>query len=181
MVWLFLRGAESQMGYTSQQNQPLGVIVVAKMLEMVVEEVEDQEEQVAQEYMKFGAAGALAVCALLQLDLAGLWHYINLGREGKIPLDLMKTGRELSGAPHIIVTLIGEFNSLITVVSLLRPFFYWALQNCSFFANFWPAQLAEDNANNSSSSSTTLSNLSINKACCNNDVSRGSIPGPEIV
>ncbi len=78
-----------------------------------MEEVEDQEEQVAREYLKFGAAAALAMCALLRgnevflLDLAGLWHYVDLGREGKIPPDPMKTGTELSGPPHIIVTLIG--------------------------------------------------------------------------
>jgi hypothetical protein len=61
---LFLRGAESQMGYTSQQNQPLRVRVVAKMLRIVLEEVADQEKHVAKEFMKFGAAAALAVCAL---------------------------------------------------------------------------------------------------------------------
>jgi hypothetical protein len=79
---------------------------------MVLEEVEDQEEHVAREYMKFGEAAALAVCASLWgnegflLDLAGLWHYLDLGREGKTPPDPMKIGTELSGAPHIIVTLI---------------------------------------------------------------------------
>jgi hypothetical protein len=111
---LFLRGAESQMGYTSQQNQPLGVRVVAKMLEMVLEEVTDQEELVSRKYMKFGAVAALAVCASLWgnkvflLDLAGMWQYIKLGREGEVPQDLMKTGVDLSRAPHIIVTLTGE-------------------------------------------------------------------------
>jgi hypothetical protein len=104
------------MGYTSQRNQPLGASVVAKMLEMLLEEVEDQEEHVARKYKKFGAAAALAICASLQgnkvflLDLAGVWHYINLGREGKVPLDPMKTETELSGASKVIVTLIvGEF------------------------------------------------------------------------
>jgi hypothetical protein len=62
---LFLRGAESRMGYTSQQNQPLGVRVMAKMLEMMLEEVADQEKHIAKEFMKFGAAAALAVCASL--------------------------------------------------------------------------------------------------------------------
>jgi hypothetical protein len=76
---LFRRGTESRMGYTSQQNQPLGVRVVAKMLEMVLEEVVDQEKHIAKEFMKFGAAAALAMCASLQgnevflLDLAGMW------------------------------------------------------------------------------------------------------------
>jgi hypothetical protein len=76
---LFLRGAESRMGYTSQQNQPLGVGVMAKMLEMVLEEVVDQEKHIAKEFMKFGAAAALAMCVSLPgnkvflLDLAGMW------------------------------------------------------------------------------------------------------------
>ncbi len=62
-----------------------------------------------------GAAAALAMCALLRgnkvflLDLAGMWRYIKLGREGKMPQDPMKTGVDLSRAPPIIVTLIGEF------------------------------------------------------------------------
>jgi hypothetical protein len=62
---LFLRGAESRMGYRSQQNWPLKVGVMAKMLEMVLEEVADQEEHIAKEFMKFGTAAALAVCASL--------------------------------------------------------------------------------------------------------------------
>jgi hypothetical protein len=72
------------MGYTSQRNQPFGVGVEAKLLEMVLEEVTDQEELVSREYIKFGAAAALAVCALLRrnkvflLDLAGMWGYIKL-------------------------------------------------------------------------------------------------------
>ena len=44
-----------------------------------------------------------------------------------------------------------------------------------FLCQFWLAQLAEDNTNNNSSSSTTLPNLSSDEACCNNDVSRGTI------
>jgi len=112
---LFLRGAESRMGYSSQRNQPLGIGVVAKMLQLVLEEVDDQEKHVAREYMKFGAAAALAVCASLRgnevflLDLAGMWRYIEIGREGTMPEDPMKIGGDLTKAPHIIVTLIGQF------------------------------------------------------------------------
>jgi hypothetical protein len=112
---LFLRGAESRMGYMSQQNQPLGVGVVAKMLEMVLKEVADQAKHIAKEFMKFGAAAALVVCASLQrnkvflLDLAGMWQYINLGRDGEVPQDPMIIGVDLSRAPHVIATLIGEF------------------------------------------------------------------------
>jgi hypothetical protein len=62
---LFLRGAENRMGYVSQRNQPLGVWVVAKMLELVKFKVEEQDDWVAREYYKFGAAAALAVCGSL--------------------------------------------------------------------------------------------------------------------
>ncbi len=53
------------MGYVSQRNQPLGVWVVAKMLELVKFKVEEQDDWVAREYYKFGAAAALAVCGSL--------------------------------------------------------------------------------------------------------------------
>ncbi len=82
---------------------------------MVLDEVEDQEECVAREYMKYGAANTLAVCASLRrnevflLDLVGLWRYIDLRQEGKVPQDPMKTGTDLSSAPPVIVKLIGEF------------------------------------------------------------------------
>ena len=85
------------------------------MLEMVLEEVADQEKHIAKEFMKFGAAAALAVCAPLQgnkvflLDLAGMWQYIKLSRDGEVPQDPMKIGVDLSRAPHVIATLIGEF------------------------------------------------------------------------
>jgi hypothetical protein len=103
------------MGYTSQRNQPLGVGVMAKMLEMVLEEVADHKKHIAKEFMKFGAAAALAVCASLRgnkvflLDLAGMWQYIKLGRDGEVPQDPIKIGVDLSRAPHMIATLIGEF------------------------------------------------------------------------
>jgi hypothetical protein len=64
--------------------------------------------------MKFRVAAALAMCASLRgdevflLDLAGMWQCIRLGREGEMPQDPMKTGVDLSRAPHAIVTLIGE-------------------------------------------------------------------------
>jgi len=40
---LFLKGSESCMGYSSQRNQPLGIGVVAKMLELVLDKAADQE------------------------------------------------------------------------------------------------------------------------------------------
>jgi hypothetical protein len=56
----------------------------------------------------------------------------------------------------------------------LRPFFSGFVK-IHFLHQFWTAQLAEDNADNSSSSSTALPNLSIDEARCNNGVSKGSI------
>jgi hypothetical protein len=70
--------SERRRKYLSQKNQPLGVGIVAKMLDLVKFKVEEQDNWVAMEYYKFGAAAALAVCGSLQgpevfmLDLAGL-------------------------------------------------------------------------------------------------------------
>ena len=53
----------------------MGVILL--MLNMVKEEIEDDEERLAAEFVKFGAADALATCGSLRgsevflLDLAG--------------------------------------------------------------------------------------------------------------
>jgi hypothetical protein len=49
-----------------------------------------------------GAAAALAICASLRgpeivlLDLTGLWKYIDLGKDGVLPQDPLKTGVGLS-------------------------------------------------------------------------------------
>jgi hypothetical protein len=112
---LFLRGAENRMGYVSQRNQPLGVGVVARILELVKGELEEQDDWVAAEYYKFGAAAALAVCRSLQgpesfmLNLAGLWKYIEMGKHGIMPDEPLKAGTDLSRVVHVISTLIGEF------------------------------------------------------------------------
>ena len=90
---LFLRGIENIMGYVSQRNQPLSVGIIPLMLQMVKEEVEDNKEPIAAEFVKFGAAVALATCGSLQgpevllLDLVGLQKYIDLGRDGVLPRD----------------------------------------------------------------------------------------------
>ena len=83
----------------SQRNRPLGSGVVAKMLELVKKEFEEQDDWVAREYCKFGAAVALAVCGSLQgpevflLDLARLWMYIEMGRSGTVPTARPVEGR----------------------------------------------------------------------------------------
>ncbi len=61
-----------------KRNQPFGTGVVARMLELVIEEAELEDKQIAGEYFKFEAAAALALCASLRgskvflLDLGGL-------------------------------------------------------------------------------------------------------------
>jgi hypothetical protein len=111
----FMRGAESQMGYVSQQNQPLGPGVVAKMLEVVEWEMEDHKGRIHGDFVKISTAVALASCASLRgpkvflLDLAGLWEYINIEQRGVMPCDPMKTGTDLTNAPHVVATLIGKF------------------------------------------------------------------------
>jgi hypothetical protein len=98
-----------------KRNQPFGTGVVARMLELVIEEAELEDKQIAGEYFKFGAAAALALCASLRgskvflLDLGGLWKYWELGKEGIMPSNSMKTGLNLLNAPHVIATLIGQF------------------------------------------------------------------------
>jgi hypothetical protein len=58
---------------------------------------------------------ATAVCASLRgsevftMELAALRRHIQLGKGGTLPADPMKTGIDLSTAPHVIITLLGEF------------------------------------------------------------------------
>jgi hypothetical protein len=112
---LFLRGAKNRMGYVSQRNQPLGLGVIKQLLRAIKEEVEEQDAWVAWEYIKVGAAAALAICASLWgpevflLDLAGLWKYGDLGKDGVLPEDPLKISVDLLQVLYIIVTLIGKF------------------------------------------------------------------------
>jgi hypothetical protein len=43
------------------------------------------------------------------MELAALQKHINLGQDGTLPLDPMKPGLNLSSAPHVFITLLGEF------------------------------------------------------------------------
>jgi hypothetical protein len=116
---LFLRRAENRMGYISQCNQPLRPRVINKLLRAIKEEIEEQDTWIAREYVKVGAAAALAVCASLQrpeiflFDLAGLWRYHDLGKNGILPEDSLKTGMDLSQAPYIIITLISKIKGVL--------------------------------------------------------------------
>jgi hypothetical protein len=110
-----MRGAESRMGYTTQQQQPLGTSVIVKLLELIKEDTEEQERDVASELFKVGATIATAVCASLRgsevfmMELSALRKHIQHGRGGIVPPNPMKAGTDLSSAPHIIITLLGEF------------------------------------------------------------------------
>ncbi len=112
---LFMQGVENSMGYVSCRNQPLGPGIVAKILDMIKWEIEDLNGRIQGDFVKYGAAVALATCASLRgpevflLDLARLWEYIDIGQQGTIPRDPMKTGTDLMDALHIVATLIGKF------------------------------------------------------------------------
>jgi hypothetical protein len=112
---LIMRGAESRMCWTSRRQQHLGVGVIVRLLTLIKEEAKDQEPTVAREYYKVGAAVATALCSLLRgsevfmLELAALWRHIKIGHDGTLPLDPLKAGIDLSTAPHVIITLLGEF------------------------------------------------------------------------
>ncbi len=43
------------------------------------------------------------------MELAVLRRHIKLGRDGTLPVDPMKPGTYLSSAPHVFITLLGEF------------------------------------------------------------------------
>ena len=100
----------------SQRNKPLCEGVMQRLLKVVQEEMEEVEEEwLRREYIKFGAATALAVCGSLRgpkvflLDLAGLRKYITLGQNGTLPADPLKPGANFSHYPYVMATLIGEF------------------------------------------------------------------------
>ena len=89
--------------------------VIVKLLELIREEAEEQDPSIAGEFFKVGATIATAICASLRgsevfmMELAALRKHIHLGKGGVIPMDPMKAGTELSTAPHLIITLLGEF------------------------------------------------------------------------
>jgi hypothetical protein len=100
---MFLRGMETCMGYMSQRNQPLCEGVMQKLLTAVKEEIQEVKgEWLRKEYIKFGAAAALAVYGSLRgpkvflLDLAGLKKYITLGQDGELPDNPLKPGADFT-------------------------------------------------------------------------------------
>ena len=89
--------------------------MIVKLLELIKEEAEEQERDIASELFKVGAAIATTVCASLRgpevfmMELSALRKHTQLGRGGIVPTNPMKAGTDLSTAPHIIITLLGEF------------------------------------------------------------------------
>ena len=111
----FSSGAEARMGYTSQSNRPLHIRTVVKVLEYIEQEVSAQPAAVAYELIKLGAAVATATAGSLRgpevfmLDLGGIRNHIHRGRDGIMPADPMKTGVDLTTAPHVYLALVGKF------------------------------------------------------------------------
>ncbi len=103
------------MGYATQANLPLSSETIARTLKVICREAEGEDPRIAREYLKVGAAIAVAVCASLrgpevfQLDLAGLRANISRGRDGMMPHNPLKAGTNLSKVPYVLIVLIGKF------------------------------------------------------------------------
>jgi hypothetical protein len=88
--------------------------VIVKLLDLI-REAEEQDQSIAGEFFKVGAAVATAICASLRglevfmMDLAALQRHIQIRNGGVVQVDPMKAGIDLSTAPHVIITLLGEF------------------------------------------------------------------------
>ena len=112
---LFSLGMEARMGYSTEANKSLRIQTVVRILELVKEEAEDSPPALARDLFKFGAAVVVAQCGslrgpeVLTMDLAGMHAHIELGATGEMPANPMKVGQDLSGAPHVFLTLIGKF------------------------------------------------------------------------
>jgi hypothetical protein len=74
--------------------------------------------RLAQEYLKVGeplmpwpyiCASLWGGSEVFLLNLANLWKYRNLGKDGVLPEDPLKIGVDLLQVPYMIVTLIGEW------------------------------------------------------------------------
>ncbi len=104
------------MGHVSMANRALPISIVVRVLEMVKDELETSFDLAAtREHGKMGAALALAVCGSLRgpevfmTDLAGLRRHIDKGKAGIMPINPLKTGEDLTKAPHVFITFIGKF------------------------------------------------------------------------
>jgi hypothetical protein len=111
----FAIGVETRMGYATKADKALHINVVVRMLELVREEAEGANQALANEYYKFGTAVVVGICASLRgpdifkMDLAGIREFAHLGKNGVTPLQPMKKGTDLTGAPHVFLAFLGKF------------------------------------------------------------------------
>jgi len=87
---------------------------IVKLFELIKEEAEEQDRDVTSIFFKVGVKIATAVCTSLRgsevfMELAALRKHIQLGRGGVVPMKPMKAGTDSLTAPHVIITLLGEF------------------------------------------------------------------------
>ena len=112
---LFSLGMETRMGYTSAANWAFNIKTVVRIMELVKEEASDSPPGMSNDLYKFGAAVVVAQCGslrgpeVLTLDLAGMRAHISLGRQGTLPAEPLKPGKDLTKAPHVYLTLLGKF------------------------------------------------------------------------
>jgi hypothetical protein len=113
----FLQGCEIRMGYAMKGNHLLTSNAIHKVLALLKQEEEAEPPPIAREYLKVGAAIALATDAslrgpevLLLLDLAGLRRNIDKGKNGSLPQSPLEVGVDLTEAPYVIAVLLRNFN-----------------------------------------------------------------------
>ena len=129
----FTAGIETRMGHASSANRAINMNIILRMLDMVKEEMIEAEPAWRRAYCKFGAAMVVGVTASLRgpeifkLDLAGIRAFIELGKDGVIPVDPMKKGKDLSNAPHVFYAFLGKFKGelgfeqhLVAVASITK-------------------------------------------------------------
>ncbi len=111
----FLQGCKIRMGYATKGNHLLTSNTIHKVLALLKQEAEVEPPPIAREYLKVGAAIALATCASLRgpevllLDLTGLRQNIDKGKNSSLPQSPLKVGIDLTEAPHVIAVLLGTF------------------------------------------------------------------------
>lgn len=112
----FMQGAEARMGFATQSNRPLHIRTIVRVLEVIKEQANAQVDiQRTRELIKVGAAmvtalvGSLRGPEVFMLDLGGIRCHIDRGRDGVMPVKLLKVGVDLTEAPHVYLALVGKF------------------------------------------------------------------------
>ena len=115
----FLVGAEDRMGYDTRKQVYLPIGAIVEQLRRVRRDAEEGSTEQARLLYKFGAliailtAGSLRGHEGLFLDLAATRKYIDQGRSGVIPTNVLKRAilseQECSQLPEVCICLIGKF------------------------------------------------------------------------